>query len=360
MGGNKDRKSGAKDAKAGKRDGANDTKAGKRDGAKAAKAGKRDGAKDAKAGKRDGAKAAKAGKKEARSARKRDRAGVDPAALIAEARADAFTDEAPERAFAHFRPLAERVPAADLPVFTGQPLLMRANVRAALDALEPHLPAAVSALREPRLKEVFELPALVMALDFSAARVPVATLSAGEIDRMLAEGAPWRELMLTYLEVASHPLLGLLPRERVAAVRAGAGKLDKARDFVALPGLFAEFAGALAGKHPFPADKLDLLATLGGALVQQVRPGNALAAVPKRTGESILRDQLAALVAERYDHLQVLAAVALGKRKADELLPALRAAVALGSNGAAAAPEDAPEGATAEAPGGASAEMTDG
>ncbi|WP_437338945.1 hypothetical protein [Sorangium sp. So ce394] len=353
MGGNKDRKSGAKDAKAGKRDGAKDAKAGKRDGAKDAKAGKRDGAKDAKAGKKD----AKASNKEARSARKRDRAGVDPAALIAEARADAFTDEAPERAFAHFRPLAERVPAADLPVFTGQPLLMRANVRAALDALEPHLPAAVSALREPRLKEVFELPALVMALDFSAVRVPVATLSAGDIDRMLAEGAPWRELMLTYLEMASHPLLGLLPRERVAAVRAGSGKLDKARDFVALPGLFAEFSGALAGKHPFPADKLDLLATLGGALVQQVRPGNAAAAVPKRTGESILRDQLAALVAERYDHLQVLAAVALGKRKADELLPALRAAVALGSNGAA---EDAPESAPAEALGGAPAEMTDG
>ncbi|AGP36918.1 hypothetical protein [Sorangium cellulosum] len=337
MGGNKDRKSGAKDAKAGKRDGAKDAKAGK---------------KEAKASNKE----AKAGNKEARSARKRDRAGVDPAALIAEARADAFTDEAPERAFAHFRPLAERVPAADLPVFTGQPLLMRANVRAALDALDPHLPAAVSALREPRLKEVFELPALVMALDFSAARVPVATLSAGDIDRMLAEGAPWRELMLSYLEVTSHPLLGLLPRERVAAVRAGSGKLDKARDFVALPGLFAEFSGALAGKHPFPADKLDLLATLGGALVQQVRPGNAVAAVPKRTGESILRDQLAALVAERYDHLQVLAAVALGKRKADELLPALRAAVALGSAGAAETPEEAP----AEAQDGAPAEALQG
>ncbi|WP_437657007.1 hypothetical protein [Sorangium sp. So ce1182] len=368
MGGNKDKKAGVKTAKDGKRDG-------ETDGAKPAKVGKadrRDGeragakpAKDSKGdGKRGGEKDAKADKKSAKSARKRDKAGADPAALIAKARADAFTDEAPERAFVHFRPLAERVPTADLPVFTGQPLLMRANVRAALDALEPHLVAAVSALREPRLREVFELPALVMALDFSAARVPVATLSAGEIDRMLAEGAPWRELMLSYLEVASHPLLGLLPRERVAAVRAGSGKLDKARDFVALPGLLAEFSGALAGKHPFPADTLDLLATLGGALVQQVRPGNAAAAVPKRTGESILRDQLAALVAERYDHLQVLAAVALGKRKADALLPALRAAVALGNSGAAAAPEEAPaetpNGAPAKAPEGAPAGMTDG
>src|SRR5262249_20724130 len=151
--------------------------------------------------------------------------------------------------------------------------------------------------------EVFELPALVMALEVAAGRVPVAKLSAGEIDKMLAEGAPWRELMLTFLEVASHPLIGLLPAERVARVPAGKGKLDKAQDFVALPGLFAEFKDALAGKHPFPADKLDLLATLGGALVQQVKPGRAMMEVPKRTSEAILRDQVAALVAERYDDL---------------------------------------------------------
>jgi hypothetical protein len=219
---------------------------------------------------------------------------------------------------------------------------MRANIRAALAAVEPHLASAVLALRDPKLKEVFELPSLVMALDFAVVRVPVAKLSAGDIDRMLTEGGPWRELMLGFLEVASHPLLNLLPRERVAAVRAGAGKLDRARDFVALPGLFAEFAEALSGKHPFPADKLDLLATLGGALVQQVRPGNAVTEVAKRGAESILRDQLAALVADRYDLLQVLATVALGKRKADELLPALRASVALGGAHAPAAPEEAP------------------
>jgi hypothetical protein len=137
---------------------------------------------------------------------------TDPAALIAAARAAAFTDQSPERAFNHFRPLAEQVPTADLPVFTGQPLLMRVNILAALDAVEPHLAAAVSALREPRLEEIFELPALVMGLDFAAGRVPVAKLSAGEIEKMLTEGAPWRELMLRYLEVAAHPLISLLPR----------------------------------------------------------------------------------------------------------------------------------------------------
>jgi hypothetical protein len=251
----------------------------------------------------------------------------DPAALIAKAREKAFTDETPKLAFAHFRPLAEAVPTADLPVFTGQPLLMRANILAALAAVEPHLEKAVKALYEPRLSEIFELPSLIMALEFASSRVPVAKLSAGEIEKMLVEGAPWRELMLNYLEVASHPLLGLLPQERVAAVRAGTGKLDQAQDFVALPGLLAEFGPALAGKHPFPPEKIELLSTLGGTLVKHIRPGRAITTVAKRSIEAILRDQFAFLVVARYDHLQVVATVALGKRKADEILPALRSAV---------------------------------
>jgi len=263
-----------------------------------------------------------------------------PAAIIAAARAAAFADEAPPKAFAHFRPTAEQVPTADLAVFTGQPLLLRANILTALAAIEPHLEAAVSALRDPRLVEVFELPSLIMALEFAVGRVPVAKLSAGEIEKMLAEGAPWRELMLSFLEVAAHPLINLLPRERVAAVRAGKGKLDQSQDFVAIPGLFAEFAEVLAGKNPFPPEKIDLLATLGGTLVKHVRPGNTIAEVAKRTKEAILRDQLASMVVARYDQLQVLAAVGLGSRKAAEILPALRATVGVSR----------PEEVSAEAP----------
>ncbi|MEP7119675.1 MAG: hypothetical protein ABJE95_02150 [Byssovorax sp.] len=298
--------------------------------------------------------AATAGK--AASKKRNDKADAStPAAIIAAARARAFTDDAPATAFAHFRPMAEKIATADLAVFTGQPLLLRANILTALEAIEPHLDAAVRALREPRLELVFELPALVMALSFGVGRVPIAKLSAGEIEKMLAEGAPFRELMLSFLEIAAHPLLNLLPRERVAAVRAGTGKLDKAEDFVAIPGLLAEFESALAGKHPFPAATIDLLATLGGTLVKQLRPGNAIAEVAKRTKESILRDQLASMVVDRYDHLQVLTTIALGKRKADALLPALRSSVGFGrpasvsaavpvENGAAVTPATPLEG----------------
>ena len=253
---------------------------------------------------------------------------LDAAALIAAARAAAFTDEHPQHAFDHFRPLAEKISPTDLPVFTGQALLMRTNIKRALDIVEPHLTTAVERLRDTPLHAIFELPALTMGLDFAAQRVPAVKLSEHEIENMLREGAPWREVMLRYLEVASHPLVGLLPAERVAAVRAGSGKLDAARDFVAIPGLFAEFAASLAGKHPFSEEKIQELGALGASLVQQMRPGRAVRVTAKRVEESVLRDRFAALVEQRYDDLQVLTSIAVGRRKADELLPALRTAIA--------------------------------
>jgi hypothetical protein len=121
-------------------------------------------------------------------------------------------------------------------------------------------------------------------------------------------------------------------------VRARSGKLDQARDFVAIPGLFAEFAAGLDGKHPFADERIAELGALGSELVAQLRPGRAPIEPTKRSPESILRDQFASLVVDAYDQLQVMAALALGKRKADELLPALHSALAIVEASAAAQP----------------------
>ncbi len=55
------------------------------------------------------------------------------------------------------------------------------------------------------------------------------------------------------------------------------------------------------------------------------------------------------MVVDRYDHLQVLATIALGKRKADELLPALRSSVGFGRPAGVSAALPAANGATAAA-----------
>lgn len=246
--------------------------------------------------------------------------------IIERARTAAFSDKDPARAFAHFRPIAEAISTEGLAVFTGRPLVMLANVNAALVALAPTLPRAVEQLRAPRLREVFELPSLVLGLEFASQRVPAAKMSAGEIAALYDEMAPLRAVTLDYLTVASNPLVKLVPETRVRSIREGAGKLDGAQDAVAIPGVFREFATALEGKHPFTAAQLARLGELGGALLHQIKPGGATKGSSARPPEAVLRDQFGALVAERYDYLLVLAALALGKARADALLPALRSA----------------------------------
>ena len=95
-----------------------------------------------------------------------------------------------------------------------------------------------------------------------------------------------------------------------------------------LPSVFVEFASALEGKHPFSSAQLARLGELGNALVASIRPKNAPLPATTRTPEAILRDQLARLVEDRYDSLGVALTVAVGRRKADEMLPALRASLA--------------------------------
>lgn len=239
----------------------------------------------------------------------------------------AFATTSPEDAFRHFRPLAEKVPTDDLSLFTGNALVMKANIDIALAAAEPHLATVAARLPSAPLRDIFELPSLALALDHACHRVPSAPLSAGEIDAMLAEGRPWRQLVLTYLEVVSSPLLKLVPAERVRAIREGSGPLDTARDFVALPAVFREYEESLAGRHPFTPEQLARLGELGAALVAAIRPKGAPAPREGRAPEAILRDQFAWLVEERYDHLAVALSVAVGHRKAAALLPALRSTV---------------------------------
>jgi hypothetical protein len=247
--------------------------------------------------------------------------------VIAKARDEAFTDLTPKRAFEYFKPIAMQQPTEGLTVFTGRPLVMFANVKAALELLTPALPKVLEQMRSPRLREIFELPALVMALEFATSRVPGVKLSQGEIEKLYAEAGPLRAVLLDYLTVAANPLVALVPPERVQTIREGHGKLDGAQDCVAIPGVFYEFSTALAGKHPFTTHQIERIEELGTILIQQIRPGGAAKDAATRSPESVLRDQIAAVVIERFDHLLVLASVGLGKAKADATLPALRSAV---------------------------------
>lgn len=252
----------------------------------------------------------------------------DARSLVALARKAAFVTTDPAAAFAHFRAEAEKVPVTGLSVFTGRAAIVQVNVQRALAALDPGLEVVAQRLADAPLRAVLELPSLALALGFAAGRVPARKLSEGEIRAALEELSPLRAATLAYLEVAASPVVKLVPAERVRAIRAGTGKLDAAQDAVAIAGIFEEFGEDIAGRHPFTAEQIARLSELGAVLVQQIRPGDAPAAPTSRAPTSVLRDQFAALVSERYDQLRVLASVAFGAASANAKIPALRSFIA--------------------------------
>ncbi len=248
-------------------------------------------------------------------------------ARVEAARKAAFHSDNQAEAFAYFVPLAEQIAPEALPPSPGKYGLLRTNLAEALDLLVPHLPRVAARMVDPPLREVFELPALALALTFAAARVPVRAYSEGEIAAARAELGPLREVTLNYLEVAAHPTVKLVPETRVRAVRAGKGPIDTAQDGVTIAGLFAEYADVLEGKHPFTPAQLSRLEEIGGMLVQTLRPSGAVAPASASPHDSArLRDQLEALLAARYEQLRLCAAVAFGASNAQQRIPALRRA----------------------------------
>lgn len=233
--------------------------------------------------------------------------------------ATAFTNTDGQAAFDHFLPLAEeRVAAGRLPRPARDVSVVRVNVVRGVEAVLARRAAIAAKVPTADFAAIEELPALAAALDFAASRVPV-EMSDGEIAALLAEVRPLRKVTLAQLDIFA--TLGLVPPERVAAIRAGSGPLDSARDAVAIAGLFTEFAGALAKKHPFTADQLATLADLGNRLVRAMAPEAAKGGPAALAREASIRDALYGEILERYEGARELGVIAYGLRGLDGAVP---------------------------------------
>jgi hypothetical protein len=144
-------------------------------------------------------------------------------------------------------------------------------------------------------------------------------MSDGEIAALLAELRPLRSVMLDQLEILGE--LGFVPKDRVAAIRAGSGSLDAARDAVAIGGLFAEFEGALANKHPFTPEQLATVSRLGNSLVAVLSPTGAKEGPAVQRDEAAIRDALYAELLTRYEALREAAVATFGLKELDTHVP---------------------------------------
>ncbi|WP_437895821.1 hypothetical protein [Sorangium sp. So ce124] len=231
-----------------------------------------------------------------------------------------FLTEDAEVALHHFRSIVEQTPEDDLDPWTGDALIVRLNATRAVDALRPHEARLREALPLLRFDDILELPALCLALAFAADRVFVPA-SRKEIQARQLRVRPLRSQALRVLEVLAER--GLVLADRVKAIRANSGPIDEARDAVAIPALFRDFADAVADRHPFTQEELRQLSDDGNWLLTQLIPAGAPAGKSARNPDAVLRDQLWTEVQRRYDEIYKAGVEIWGRRKVDTHIPAL-------------------------------------
>ncbi|HEY4118603.1 MAG TPA: hypothetical protein VGM56_12145 [Byssovorax sp.] len=232
-----------------------------------------------------------------------------------------FVTTDPRAAFDHFAPQAAAM-TGDTPVLSFEVSVARHNVEVACAAFAPYLGDVKGLAPSVEPTRIAELPALALALEFAANAVPLAARSDGSIDAAMRELGQVRLDTLAYLEIAARR--GLVDEGRVAKVRAGHGKLDFANDCVAIGGIFADAGAALAGKHPFTKDELDLLATKGAWLRGELTPGGAPRRPTERDPAAVTRDRLAKLLDDGYGELEKVAGVKWGAAALRDHIPLLR------------------------------------
>jgi hypothetical protein len=236
-----------------------------------------------------------------------------------------FTTLDAAAALRHFQPLTQQIPESDLGVCTVDVEIARHNIDRGVAALRPHLALVRARLPLCPVEALLELPALALALIFAADRV-ITSPSDGETADRLARMRPLREATLCQLEV--FVFLGLVPAERVRAIRAGNGSFDSARDAVAIADMFRELAPVLAGKHPFTPAHIAELAEHGNWLLVQLKPAGAYLAPVERNAASLLRDRIWSLIVARHTQLREAGVVVFGLRDLDSTIPPIGARMA--------------------------------
>jgi len=226
-----------------------------------------------------------------------------------------------EEAFQKFREIARS--ATDLgPVerYRGGALIMLANVRRAVESLQPR--DAEIAAHLPRLDRaaMWSAPELALALGFAVRAVSRESPEESMLPALLTRVYELRDLLLTNAEGLAKA--GLFGRVEVERIRAGRGKPDAAQDCIDLAALYRRHAAAIRGKTPVTADKVRESAEVGAQALKLLRParGKRAAAAPSEMTRD--RDLLYTLLVTRYRDLR-RAGLYLWLDEADNYVPAL-------------------------------------
>lgn len=276
----------------------------------------------------------------ARAAAPSSKAARAPAAKRAQPAA--FVTDDAVAAYEHFAAIVRAWPdKTPLERYPGDPEVARYNVQTAHELLSPLYPKLANKLPEQSIPELLELPTLALACVQAPSYIDGAPTQV-ELTMRLERLRGRREAALTVCEGLAHPALGLLPSEKVAAIRAGKGPSDQARDAGSLKSLLSGKVLTLDGQPVFSKAWLDELAADGNFALANIRPTGAAPPPSTPSEAQVVRDRLWTLLVQRYDKLLSVASVLLGHRVATERVPLLLTRSASSPTPGAAEPAPAP------------------
>jgi hypothetical protein len=207
----------------------------------------------------------------------------------------------PRAAYDHFLPAAKLLADADVVPCRGDLPLALHNVQLGVDHVLPNEARIKKELPAIDLDTLRGLPNLAAGLLYAADRVSRPP-SKADISQKLLRLRKLREPMLLIAEGLAE--WGILPAERVAAIRAGKGAIDAARDGIALEALYREFEPLLRNKHPFGESDLKEVAELGNQLVRSITPDGGRHRLEAPSEETGVRDRLYTLLVRRHSELR--------------------------------------------------------
>lgn len=208
------------------------------------------------------------------------------------------------RAYQMFLPDAMALPADQVLPYRLDINVAPLNVRTGLEVLVSHDAEILRHLPRINREHLRTLAALSAAVKFAAVEAEQVPSESNKAEA-IAEAWQLRGVLLS--AVSALAAAGLVPRQKVDAIRRGRGPRDMAEDCVALAHLLRESGPALAGKHPVPAETIERAAAVGTRLLQELRKDGAPAEKAAMSPAVDIRNRMATLLVQRHERLQAVA-----------------------------------------------------
>lgn len=220
-----------------------------------------------------------------------------------------------------FIPAARKLIAAEIIPMRADPQLALHNVQIGVASVLAER-TRVSKLLETDVEGLSSLPQIALAVVFASTQLTPVGATVG-LAQSVARGAALRALLLKTADALV--LAELFPKAEVDKIRAGHGKLDAARDLVALTSLFAKHGAKVRGKHAVTAAQLKEASEVGTGLLKILKPGRARRTANGPAVGTDERDRLWTLLVQGHDRLWRVGAYLFGRNAVDAQVPSLQA-----------------------------------